>query len=196
MFKRLNGYTSLFELAPRSPFPAVSGRPCLPHLRIRAFAADVGAPPATPTSAELLRDSRLAALSGLAYVPPDELAERLRHQGLELQAHGSTHFTRWYVARPTQEALSATASPAAAAASAAAGGVSAASGAASPAAQAASLGALDPGQHYVFLRGVSWRSADLDALRVWQGLARALPTPFQPHLTSPPELLLAHRWGR
>jgi hypothetical protein len=122
MFKRLNGYTSLFELAPRSPFPAVSGRPCLPHLRIRAFAADVGAPPATPTSAELLRDSRLAALSGLAYVPPDELAERLRHQGLELQAHGSTHFTRWYVARPTQEALSATASPGAGAGAGAGGG--------------------------------------------------------------------------
>lgn len=57
------------------------------------------------------------------------------------------------------------------------------------------LGAADPSQRYIFLRGVSWRSADLDALRVWQGLMRALPTPFLPHLTSPPELLVAHRQG-
>lgn len=147
--------------------------------------ADATAPPAAPTSADLLRDSRLAALSGLAYVPPDELAERLQQHGLELQAHGSTHFTRWYVARPSLKAVSAAAPPSAAAAASGGGG--------SAAAQAASLGALDREQRYVFLRGVSWRSADLDALRVWRGLARALPTPFQAHLTSPPELLLAHR---
>ena len=32
----------------------------------------------------------------------------------------------------------------------------------------------------------------MDALRVWQALARALPAPFLPHLTTPHDLLVAH----
>lgn len=68
----------------------------------------------------------------------------------------------------------------------------------SPAAQQAAAqpraAAADAAPHlFVFLRGVSWsQSADMDTLRVWQGLMQALPTPFQPHLTSPPEMLVAH----
>ncbi|KAL4452698.1 hypothetical protein ABPG75_008360 [Micractinium tetrahymenae] len=141
--------------------------------RVRAYvgeapgASPTAAAPPPPTSAELLRDSRLAAISGLAYVPPEELEHRLERHGLELQAHGTTHFTRWFVARHS---------------------------AAAPAAAQAPTGSLiaDPAQRLVFLRGVSWRSADLNALRVWQGLVRALPSAFLPHLTSPPELLMAH----
>jgi hypothetical protein len=146
-------------------------RPCRPALRVRAFVGEAARQQhASPTSADLLRDGKLAALSGLCYVPPAELSARLQHAGLELQAHGTTHFTRWFVARQA------------------------------PAAAGASLNSVagqqplqSQPQQLIFLRGVSWRSADLDALRVWQGLMRALPSPFLPHLTSPPELLLAHR---
>lgn len=122
-----------------------------------------------PPHATALQDARLAALSGMAYLPPEELEGRFVSHGLRLQAHGATHFTRWFVARQEPGA---------------AGGPH-------------WLGGPADGrpQQYVFLRGVSWRSADLDALRVWQGLARALPTPFLPHLTSPPDLLAAHRWA-
>lgn len=143
-------------------------RPCRPALRVRAFVEEAaGRQHASPTSADLLRDGKLAALSGLCYVPPADLSARLQHAGLELQAHGTTHFTRWSIARQA------------------------------PAAAGASLisvaGQQPQPQQFIFFRGVSWRSADLDALRVWQGLMRALPSPFLPHLTSPPELLLAHR---
>lgn len=135
-------------------------------------------------------------------MPPEELEPRLVAHGLELQAAGrwpevdaatrqrwvallphalpaapadpswpsttgTTHFTRYYVARQAphgdSEWLSAGRGP-----------------------------QPNPCQ-FIFLRGVSWRSADLDALRVWQGLMRALPSPFLPHLTSPPGLLVAHR---
>lgn len=141
-------------------------------LRTRAFVgtptSGAAAPPLLPAprSSDLLHDSRLAGLSGLAYVPEHELEERLIRHGLELQTYGTTHFTRWFVARKT---------PAAAAAAPEPGSLSA-----------------DPAQRFIFLRGVSWRSADLDALRVWQALMRALPTPFLPHLTSPSEQLVAH----
>lgn len=134
-----------------------------------ASAAPAGDPQplAAPTSAELLRDSRLAALSGLCYMPPEELEGRLAHHGLQLQARGTTHFTRWFVARQAAEGHG-----------------------------PHWLGSAENQPHqYIFLRGVSWRSADLDALRVWQSLLRALPTPFLSHLTSPPDLLVAHRLG-
>ncbi|KAL4439045.1 hypothetical protein ABPG77_006982 [Micractinium sp. CCAP 211/92] len=138
--------------------------------RVRSYISDTSAAAGTappPSSADLLRDSHLAAISGLAYVPAEELEHRLERHGLQLQAHGNTHFTRWFVARHS---------------------------AAAPAADQAPPGSLaaDLGQRLIFFRGVSWRSADLDALRVWQGLVRALPTSFLPHLTSPPELLMAH----
>ena len=81
-----------------------------------------------------------------------------------------THFTRWFVARQ-------------------AGGEATAGGG------WLSGGAQQPQpSHFIFIRGVSWRSADINALRVWQGLMKAVPSNFLPHLTSPPDLLVAHRW--
>ena len=143
----------------------------------------VGPQQASPTSADLLRDGKLAALSGLAYAPPAELSARLHHAGLELQAHGTTHFTRWFIARQAPSAA----------------GTSLGGAAAEQQQLVGEGGPQLEGkgvpQQFIFFRGVSWRSADLDALRVWQGLMRALPSPFLPHLTSPPELLLAHRCG-
>lgn len=106
--------------------------------------------------------------AGLCYLPPDDLEGRLAHHNLQLVGSGVTHFTRWFVARQ-------------------AGGE--AGGGWLP---AGPHGAQQP-SHFIFLRGVSWRSADLDALRVWQSLLRALPSPFLPHLTAPPDLLVAHR---
>lgn len=155
-----------------SPIPCASaaGARCRQQTwRARAFAGaaahEAASNPAAPTSADLLRDSKLAAVSGLAYCPSEELSMRLQSQGMQLQAQGNTSFTRWFVARPAD-----------------AGAASGSPGLPGHAAQ-----------QYIFFRGVSWRSADLDALRVWQGLMRALPSPFLPHLTSPPELLMAHR---
>lgn len=85
-------------------------------------------------------------------------------------SHGVTHFTRWFVARQ-------------------AGGEATAGGG------WLSGGAQQPQpSHFIFIRGVSWRSADINALRVWQGLMKAVPSNFLPHLTSPPDLLVAHRW--
>ncbi|KAI3436571.1 hypothetical protein D9Q98_005987 [Chlorella vulgaris] len=154
-----------------SPVPCASaaGARCRQQTcRARAFAGaaahEAASNPAGPTSADLLRDSKLAAVSGLAYCPSEELSMRLQSQGMQLQAQGNTSFTRWFVARPAD-----------------AGAASGSPGLPGHAAQ-----------QYIFFRGVSWRSADLDALRVWQGLMRALPSPFLPHLTSSPELLMAH----
>jgi hypothetical protein len=125
-------------------------------------------PPPPPTSASLLRDSRLAALSGLCYLPAEDLEGRLAAHNLQLVSHGVTHFTRWFVARQ-------------AGSEAAAGGGWLSGSAHQP----------QP-SHYIFIRGVSWRAADINALRVWQGLMKAVPSSFLPHMTSPPDLLVAH----
>ena len=79
------GWVSL-AILPQTETAAASRGPARPQLRVRSFVTGPNAPPnAPPTSSELLRDSNLAALSGLAYLPPGDLSDRLQQHGLDLQ---------------------------------------------------------------------------------------------------------------
>ncbi len=50
--------------------------------------------PTTVEPEQLRRDAHLAHLSGLCYLPPDQLEPKLESLGLTLVKQGSTHFTR------------------------------------------------------------------------------------------------------
>ena len=114
--------------------------------------------------AELWESARLSKLAGICYWPQQQLAERLRSEGMELVAQGSNYFTSWYVC--DADSRWSRSAPAADAADRGASSSSTMHAQPAPAAERRRL---------VLLRGMTWSAPDVDAVRVWSMLARASP---------------------
>lgn len=102
------------------------------------------------TARELFDEAQIARLSGHCYRPWDEIKALAAEENFTVLAGGDTYFTRWYLA---QGRLS--------------------GGPISSADTASSTLCL-------FIRGVMWRSSELDTVRVWQQLAKSWPAAYLP----------------
>jgi hypothetical protein len=117
--------------------------------------------------------AKISRLSGASYHDWDQLKKDIRHEGFEVIAGGDTYFTRWFIA---QGALN--------------GDYGSHSGGDSNGRQTHERKTPSPSAQpkkstFVICRGVMWRAAELNSLRVWRQISQSWPVPFMPeHLSS------------
>ena len=95
--------------------------------------------------------AQISRLTGACYHEWEDLRQAVRKENFEFVAGGDTYFTRWYIARGRLTD--------------GAGSSAGTSGGGAPVT-------------LVVSRGVMWRNADVDSLRVWQQLSQSWPTPL------------------
>ena len=123
--------------------------------------------------------AQLARLSCACYAPWQELRQKVQEEGFQVLAGGDTFFTRWFLARgsfhrPDAAAPAATVPSSAAAIAGSSNGKSAQRGAANRPER------NNGGQDVTCLvvRGVMWRSAEVNSFRTWQQISRSRPVPL------------------
>ncbi|DBA99807.1 TPA: hypothetical protein ACH3X3_012346 [Trebouxia sp. C0006] len=154
--------------------------------------------------------AKLARLSGLCYGQPDRLAARLQAEGMQVQAQGQTSFTRWFVATgslnqplaaPSQLAHAGVPDRRTTAAEAHLDSSSNSdaeehqtpSARVTPAHIDATSNMPSQSEHCVILmRGVVWRSEEVEVMKLWQNLLRFWPVTFADSLVQPQGALQAH----
>ncbi|KAL3139882.1 hypothetical protein ABBQ38_004176 [Trebouxia sp. C0009 RCD-2024] len=158
------------------------------------------------SSADLHFYAKLARLSGLCYGHPEQLAAKLQVEGLQVEAQGQTSFTRWYVAsgsltqplaKPTQLAKPplrrlTTADTSSESSTESDADEEQPAASSRPDTNSQQL-PLPEAQHcVVLLRGVVWKSEEVQVMNLWQNLLRFWPVTFADSLVTPAGALQAH----
>ncbi|DBB06614.1 TPA: hypothetical protein ACH3X1_012136 [Trebouxia sp. C0004] len=194
-------------------FPSASASPALGSQQNSWFSSDILQDDADSMSQLSAKEvhfaAKLARLSGLCYGQPDRLAARLQAEGMQVQAQGQTSFTRWFVASgslnqpltapsqlphagiPEKRSMAIEASFDDSSNSDAEGQMASAS--VPPAYIDAVPSMPSQSDHCVILmRGVVWRSEEVEVMKLWQNLLRFWPVTFADSLVQPHGALQAH----
>eukprot|EP00892_Ulva_mutabilis_P011155 jgi/Ulvmu1/8411/UM042_0118.1 len=122
------------------------------------------------SAGELFREIQIARMSGYCYDEIETLKSSVAQEGLKVIAAGDTYFTRWYIAE----------------------GELTGAGTGSPMVAMKQSDSSQPrtaARLHIFMRGVMWRSTELNSARVWQQLSQSWAVPFstpQPGARAPP----------